>query len=64
MAAHYILENQNINEFNLIASFPMAGHMIYRGIMVDLMLTQEPYGEPYYLPYVLVPYIGIMNLEH
>ena len=62
MAAHYILENQNINEFNLIASFPMAGPYDLSGIMVDLMLTQEPYGEPYYLPYVLVPYINYYEL--
>ena len=62
MAAHYILENQNINEFNLLASFPMAGPYDLSGIMVDLMLTQEPYGEPYYLPYVLVPYINYYEL--
>ena len=62
MAAHYILENQNINEFNLLASFPMAGPYDLSGIMVDLMLTLEPYGEPYYLPYVLVPYINYYEL--
>lgn len=62
MAAHYILENQNINEFNLLASFPMAGPYDLSGIMVDLMLTQEPYDEPYYLPYVLVPYINYYEL--
>ena len=62
MAAHYILENQNINDFNLLASFPMAGPYDLSGIMVDLMLTQEPYGEPYYLPYVLVPYINYYEL--
>ena len=62
MAAHYIIENQNINEFNLLASFPMAGPYDLSGIMVDLMLTQEPYGEPYYLPYVLVPYINYYEL--
>ena len=62
MASHYILENQNINEFNLLASFPMAGPYDLSGIMVDLMLTLEPYGEPYYLPYVLVPYINYYEL--
>ena len=62
MATHYMLENQNINEFNLLASFPMAGPYDLSGIMVDLMLTLEPYGEPYYLPYVLVPYINYYQL--
>ena len=62
MATHYMLENQNINEFNLLASFPMAGPYDLSGIMVDLMLTFEPYGEPYYLPYVIVPYINYYEL--
>lgn len=62
MAAHEMLENQNLNEFNLLASFPMAGPYDLSGIMVDLMLNFEPYGEPYYLPYVLVPYINYYQL--
>lgn len=57
MASHMMIEQENIDNFNLLASFPMAGPYDLSGIMVDLMLTYEPYGEPYYLPYVLVPYI-------
>lgn len=57
MAAHKIFEQNNLDDFNLIASFPMAGPYDLSGTMVDLMLLQEPYGEPFYLPYVLVPYI-------
>ena len=62
MAAHEMLESQNLNEFNLLASFPMAGPYDLSGVMVDLMLNFEPYGEPYYLPYVLVPYINYYQL--
>ncbi len=62
MSAHQTIENQNLNEFNLLASFPMAGPYDLSGIMVDLMLNFEPYGEPYYLPYVLVPYINYYQL--
>ena len=62
MAAHFMLENQDISEFNLLASFPMAGPYDLSGTMVDMMLTLEPYGEPYYLPYVLVPYISYYDL--
>lgn len=57
MASHMMIEQENIDNFNLLASFPMAGPYDLSGIMVDLMLTYAPYGEPYYLPYVLVPYI-------
>ena len=57
MASHMIIEQENINEFNLLASFPMAGPYDLSGVMVDMMLEYEPYGEPFYLPYVLVPYI-------
>lgn len=62
MSAHQTIENQHLNEFNLLASFPMAGPYDLSGIMVDLMLNFEPYGEPYYLPYVLVPYINYYQL--
>ena len=66
MASHMIIEQENLNEFNLVASFPMAGPYDLSGVMVDVMLEYEPYGEPFYLPYVLVPYItyyemGLLN---
>ena len=57
MASHMIIEQENLDEFNLLASFPMAGPYDLSGVMVDVMLEYEPYGEPFYLPYVLVPYI-------
>ncbi len=57
MATHFLIEENEIDEFNFIASFPMAGPYDLSGTMVDLMLMFEPYGEPFYLPYVLVPYI-------
>lgn len=62
MAAHKIFEQNNLDDFNLIASFPMAGPYDLSETMVDLMLLQEPYGEPFYLPYVLVPYITYYDM--
>ena len=62
MAAHKIFEQNNLDDFNLIASFPMAGPYDLSETMVNLMLLQEPYGEPFYLPYVLVPYITYYNM--
>ena len=62
MAAHKLIQENEINEFNLISSFPMAGPYDLSGTMADLMLLQEPYGEPFYLPYVLVPYITYYDM--
>lgn len=62
MAAHMMIEDENINEFNLLASFPMAGPYDLSGSMVDVMLSYQPYDEPFYLPYVLVPYISYYEM--
>ena len=62
MAAHKFIEDNQIDEFNLISSFPMAGPYDLSGTMADLMLLQESYGEPFYLPYVLVPYINYYDM--
>ncbi len=62
MATHKLIQENEINEFNLISSFPMAGPYDLSGTMADLMLLQEPYGEPFYLPYVLVPYITYYDM--
>ena len=62
MAAHMMIEDENIDEFNLLASFPMAGPYSLSGSMVDVMLSYEPYDAPFYLPYVLVPYISYYEM--
>ena len=64
MAAHMFIEQNQLdeNEFNFLASFPMAGPYSLSGSMVDVMLSFQPYGEPFYLPYVLVPYIDYYNM--
>ena len=57
MAAHQIIERDYSNELNVTISFPMAGAYSMSGIMVDLMIDQVPYGEPFYFPYVLFAYL-------
>ena len=57
MAVHQIIERDYIDEFNISVSFPMAGAYSMSGIMVDLMIAQQPYGEPFYFPYVLFAYL-------
>ena len=57
MATHQIIERDYVEEFNITASFPLAGAYSMSEIMVDVMLQFEPYGEPFYFPYVLFSYI-------
>jgi len=57
MATHQIIERDYSNEFNITVSFPMAGAYSMSGLMVDLMLAQQPYGQPFYFPYVLFAYL-------
>ena len=56
MAAHYLLEKDYSDEFNITASFPMAGAYDMSGVMTDVMLDYTEYGEPFYFPYVLFSY--------
>ena len=56
MAAHQIIERDYDEEFNITASFPMAGAYSMSEIMVDVMLGMSEYGEPFYFPYVLFAY--------
>ena len=57
MATHQIIERDYSDEFAITISFPMAGAYSMSGLMVDLMLAQQPYGEPFYFPYVLFAYL-------
>ena len=40
----------------------MAGPYDLSGSMVDVMLSYEPYDAPFYLPYLLVPYISYYEM--
>ena len=56
MAAHRLLEAEYSSEFTIKASSLMAGPYDLSGTMLDLMLREEPYPQPYYFPYVLFSY--------
>ena len=57
MAAHQIIERDYSDEFTITASYPMAGAYSMSEIMVDVMLSYQEYGEPFYFPYVLFAYV-------
>jgi len=53
---------ENYNDINITMSFPMAGAYDLSGTMVDLMLLEEPYADPFYLPFFILSYIEKYNL--
>ena len=66
MATVKEIEENLSDEFDITVSFPMAGAYDLSGTMVDLMLSEEPYPDPFYLPFFVLSYIemyGLGNIE-
>lgn len=55
MAAHKSIEENGLEEFNLVASFPASGGYDVKG-MQEYFFGQENYDQPYYLAYVALSY--------
>ena len=62
MAAVKEIEENFPDEFNITVSFPMAGAYDLSGVMVDLMLSEEPYPDPFYLPFFVLSYMDMYSL--
>lgn len=62
MALHKALEEQHADEFTLTAAAPMAGPYSLSGVMAEIMLRDEPYVVPSYLPFMLLGYNAIYDL--
>jgi len=56
LATHRAIEADVSDEYKVVASAPMAGPYDLSGTMFELMLRDEPYGQPYFLPYILMSY--------
>ena len=52
----------NFSDIDITMSFPMAGAYDLSGTMVDLMLSEEEYADPFYLPFFVLSYIEKYNL--
>ena len=57
MALHQIIESEYQDEFTITASFPSAGAYSMSEVMVDVMISYQEYGEPFYFPFVLFSYL-------
>ena len=62
MAAVKEIEENLFDEFDITMSFPMAGAYDLSGVMVDLMLSEEFYPDPFYLPFFVLSYIERYSL--
>ena len=62
MAAVKEMEENLSDEFDITMSFPMAGAYDLSGVMVELMLSEEPYADPFYLPFFVLSYIDRYSL--
>lgn len=62
MVAHRELERQHAAEFTVTASAPMAGPYDVSGVLVETMLSDQPYSNPFYLTYILLAYHDVYGL--
>ena len=62
MATVKEIEENLSDEFDITVSFPMAGAYDLSGVMVELMLSEEPYPDPFYLPFFVLTYINMYSL--
>lgn len=62
MALTKSIEENHAGEFTLTASAPMAGPYDLSGIMSDRLMSDDPYGSPSYLPFLMLGYNAVYNL--
>jgi acetyl esterase/lipase len=62
MATHRAIQNELNGEFNVTASVPMSGAYDMSGVMVDTMLSNNPYDQPGYLAYLVISWAPIYHL--
>ncbi len=56
MATHRLIEQQFPQEFQVTASAPCSGPYDASGVQAEVIVAEQPYPAPYYLPYVLFSY--------
>ena len=62
LAAQMVMEQELSDEFDIMVSFPMAGPYDVSNSMVNVMLANEYYPEPFYMPYTLYSYIHYYDI--
>jgi hypothetical protein len=62
MAAHQLIQEKLDNVMHVTASAPMSGAYDMSGVMADVMTSNNPYPEPFYLPFLILGYNEVYHL--
>ncbi|MDX1739729.1 MAG: lipase family protein [Rhodothermales bacterium] len=62
-AAQRLIESEHTDEFLLAASAPMAAPWNLSGSMVELFRSEETYPAPHFLPYTIVAYNDVYDID-
>lgn len=62
MALTREIQLHHTDEFNITASAPMSGPYDISGAQTDLLLSDTPYGAPFYLPYLMFAYNEVYHM--
>jgi pimeloyl-ACP methyl ester carboxylesterase len=62
MALVQEIENRHSEEFTITAAAPMSGPYDLAGAQTDMLLLDEPYASPFYLPYLMLAYNEVYDM--
>lgn len=62
MAAHQLIQEKLDDVMHVTASAPMSGAYDMSGVMSEIMLSDDPYSNPFYLPYLFFGYNSVYHL--
>jgi pimeloyl-ACP methyl ester carboxylesterase len=62
MATHRVIQEQLAGELAVTASVPMSGAYDMSGVMVQTMLSDSPYAQPGYLPFLVLSWNPIYHI--
>ena len=56
MALHKLIEEEHADEFTVTASAPMSGPYDVSGVQAEVLVSEQAYPTPGYLPYIILSY--------
>ena len=62
MALIQEIEARHTDEFTITAAAPMSGPYDLAGAQTDMLLLDEPYDSPFYLPYVMLAFNSVYDM--
>jgi len=62
MALVQEIELRHTDEFTITAAAPMSGPYDLAGAQTDMLLLDEPYASPFYLPYLMLAYNEVYDM--